>query len=115
MNWALGTETTVRSTVRSRVERRPMSSTVPWKAPTCRSRRPHWLVEDHRDAAEDVLDRLWPRKAMARPATPAPASSAVTLSRYLGITVACQQQQRHLAPRRSIGTRLSIPAVPSRP
>ena len=52
--------TTVRSGVRMRVERRPISSTTPVRPSRKRQRSPdaHRLVGDDADAAEHVLDRL---------------------------------------------------------
>src|SRR3954467_1386033 len=66
--WLLGMLTTVRSSVRIRVDRRPMWSTVPTTAPIfsgsaavshlLRVAHAHRLVDDQRDAGDDVLQRL---------------------------------------------------------
>ena len=53
-----GTVTIVRSSVRMRVERRPISSTVPTCTELQEVSHAHRLVEDERQAADDVLQSL---------------------------------------------------------
>ena len=57
--WLFGTLTSDRSSVRMRVERRPMCSTVPSIVPILQEvADPDGLIEDERRTGDDVLERL---------------------------------------------------------